>query len=266
MRVGDWMTQDVPAVDPATSAVECRQRMRDGSVRCLPVVDDGALVGRVTDVAAFGRHPAGATVADLISPAPLIVLVDEPLADVLARCAWSMQDTVFVVDRGQLVGVLTEHDAVRHAASELPVQLRVRDWANASPTTIDADVTVQDALQQMKRWFVRHLVVLDGGRLVRVLSLRDVLIDQVDGSLSPDDRRVRRVRDLTPQAAVWTTQWNVPLRQAAQEMVEHGVGCLPVVADDDPQRVQGVITRSDLVRAMVDCVLREDPCVVGVQP
>ena len=39
------------------------------------------------------------------------------------------------------------------------------------------------------------------------------------------------------------------LREAADQMVRENVGRLPVVAREDPARVVGVITRSDLLRA-----------------
>ncbi|MEQ1504828.1 MAG: CBS domain-containing protein [Myxococcota bacterium] len=242
MRVHEWMTPDLVVVDPTTPAAECRQRMRECGIRTLPVVDDGALVGRVTDAAAFGQQTTDATAGDLMSPVPVLASPDDPLTEVLARCAWAMQDAVYVVDRGQLVGILTEHDVCRHAASELPPHLVVRDAASTTPVCVAAHTRARDALFEMRRRFVRHLVVTDGQRLVGVVSLRDLLVEPKLAALP--------IGDLVRGPVVWTVGWDTPLREAATSITAHLVGCLPVVPDDRSV-VEGVLCRSDLVRALL---------------
>lgn len=252
MRVQDWMTSDVLVVAPTTPAAECRQRMRECGIRSLPVVDDEALVGRVTDVAAFGRHPGGATAADLMSPAPLLAHPDDLLRDVLTNASWGMQDAVFVIDRGRIVGVLTEHDAVVRARTLLPEHLGVREVASTSPVLVDADSPVDDAAREMRRRFIRHVVVTERGAgaqeplLVGVLSMRDVLLHR-----DLEGRTPGLVRALLRGPVVWTIGWNATAAEAAGVLVDHQVGCVPVVPADAPREVQGVVCRSDLLRALI---------------
>ena len=78
------------------------------------------------------------------------------------------------------------------------------------------------------------------GRMMGVVTRRDLL----DGAASPAAPVASLVR--RPPVVVHA---GATLRQAADQMARHGVGRLPVVDADDPGRVVGIITRSDLLRA-----------------
>jgi CBS domain-containing protein len=83
--------------------------------------------------------------------------------------------------------------------------------------------------------------VLDArGRLLGVLTRRDLLNPDVSPSTL-----VRRVIHRPPSVAFE----NSSLREAADLMVAEDVGRLPVVARDDPTKVVGMLTRSDLLAA-----------------
>ena len=83
--------------------------------------------------------------------------------------------------------------------------------------------------------------VVDGdGQLEGVLTRRDLLDPEQPGS--------RRVGELLrrPTAVAYEDS---TLREAADHMVREGVGRLPVVARDEPRKVVGMLTRSDLLSA-----------------
>jgi CBS domain-containing protein len=83
-------------------------------------------------------------------------------------------------------------------------------------------------------------VIDDGGLLVGVLTRRDIL------DASRDDHEL--VESLVKRAPIVVFDDN-SLRDAADLMVIEHVGRLPVVTRDDPQRVVGIISRSDLLAA-----------------
>jgi CBS domain-containing protein len=83
-------------------------------------------------------------------------------------------------------------------------------------------------------------VVGANDELLGVVTRRDLL----DLDLPIDSR----VRDLVRGPAIVTYE-DVSARQAADTMVRHNVGRLPVVSREDPRRVVGIITRSDLLEA-----------------
>jgi H+/Cl- antiporter ClcA len=83
-------------------------------------------------------------------------------------------------------------------------------------------------------------VLDEGGHLIGVLTRRNLL-----DSTEPLDRRVRELITRPPM----TIAPNNTLREAADTMVEGEVGRLPVVDPNEPGRVLGIITRSDLLSA-----------------
>jgi CBS domain-containing protein len=104
----------------------------------------------------------------------------------------------------------------------------------------------------MKLGRVRHLPVLEGARLVGIVSNRDLLAASLSRVLdfSAEDRRtflrsieVAEVMSRDPVAV----GPGVSLREAAELMLRHQIGCLPVVQPD--RSLIGLVTETDLVRA-----------------
>ncbi len=81
-----------------------------------------------------------------------------------------------VQDAEQLVGILTERDVLKAvAASAAPEAVLVQEIMTADVVTVGPDWDLLEAAGEMARRRIRHLVVYDGGQLLGVLSVRDVL-------------------------------------------------------------------------------------------
>ncbi|HEX9682045.1 MAG TPA: AarF/UbiB family protein [Acidimicrobiales bacterium] len=81
---------------------------------------------------------------------------------------------VVVIDDGVPVGVLTERDLVRLVSTAAdPMTSTVAEWAASPAITIDVREDVLEAREQMGRHGIRHLPVVDGGRLVGLIEQTD---------------------------------------------------------------------------------------------
>jgi CBS domain-containing protein len=98
----------------------------------------------------------------------------------LRRAAQVMREhdigSVVVERGGQAVGILTERD-VMHAAAELGDirEARVSDHMTAPLVTASPNWDVTVAATEMNQRHIRHLVVLEQGRPLGMLSARDVM-------------------------------------------------------------------------------------------
>ena len=78
-------------------------------------------------------------------------------------------------DDDRLKGMITDRDiAVKAVAEEQDLATRVGTFAQGKPVTIGADDSVDEALRAMSTHKVRRLPVIDGDRLVGMISQADI--------------------------------------------------------------------------------------------
>lgn len=87
---------------------------------------------------------------------------------------------VFVQDGGQLVGVVTDRDlAVRALGRALdPEATMISDVMTPTPLTLSPTDSIDDAIQLMQDRNVRRIPLVDGKRIVGVVTLDDLLLDE----------------------------------------------------------------------------------------
>ncbi len=101
-------------------------------------------------------------------------------SDTLAAAAQTMQQaetgSVVVTDDGKVVGILTERDLLRAAAAAAdPDHEQVRLWMTAQPDVLGPDERADAAWASLTSHHYRHLPVVEGERLIGVVSLRDLM-------------------------------------------------------------------------------------------
>jgi len=81
-----------------------------------------------------------------------------------------------VMEAGRLVGIVTERDVVDAVAGGGdPAQAPVGDWMTRDPDVLEPDVTVETAAEWLLATGYRHLPVVDGEKLLGIVSIKDVL-------------------------------------------------------------------------------------------
>lgn len=110
-----------------------------------------------------------------------------------------------------------------------------------SPHTIASDEPLDAAHAAMRNHRLRHLPVLEAGKLVGVLTQRDLYyLETVDGI----DPNVDVVADaMTPD--VYVAGPNEPIHAVASAMAAHKYGCAVIV---DGGKVVGIFTANDALR------------------
>jgi len=98
-----------------------------------------------------------------------------PLAEVAARMVERSVGAVLVLEGERLVGILTERDVLRAVARGIRDDAVVHEWMTTEPETIDPDETTEHAATMMMHGGFRHLPVTEGGAVVGILSIRDLM-------------------------------------------------------------------------------------------
>jgi len=125
------------------------------------------------------------TVRDLMSTPPLVCGTDVSLADAALKMRDGESGSIIVVENEKAIGILTERDLLRSAAAHLdPSNERVGLWMTAHPDTLGPEEEVGAAWASLSSHHYRHLPVVDEGRLVGVVSIRDLF---AIASLRPAD-------------------------------------------------------------------------------
>ena len=119
--VADVMTPGVETTTSSEALRDAARTMREGDFGSMPVVDDGRLVGILTDRdivvrgVAEGLDPTVARVGDVASRTPVAVAPDQDLDEAMELMAEHRVRRLPVVDDGRLVGVLSQADVALEA-------------------------------------------------------------------------------------------------------------------------------------------------------
>lgn len=117
--------------------------------------------------------------------------------------------------------------------------------------TVPPSVTLAEARTLMHKNRIHHIPVVEGDRLVGLVTLTNVLA-ATDSFLRDDSSRIHAneigIQD-TMVTDVATVDINASLRHAALFMEKHSIGCLPVL---DDERLVGIITDTDFVAVAIN--------------
>jgi len=129
--------------------------------------------------------------------------------------------------------------------------MNVRKHMSTPAITVSEDIDYKAAMGLMQEHRIRRLPVVDaGGILAGILAERDLLVAADRYLNSPVD--VARI--MTRQ--VVAVEDTAPVVEAASLMIERKIGGLPVV--DASRRVLGVITTTDLLKALAGALADDD--------
>jgi len=140
----------------------------------------------------------------------------------------------------------------------------VQDWMRPDVITVNPELHVERAWELMERRRVHHLPVVKNSQLVGIVTqgdLKRALFRTPLSVLAPPEGRPQPAKppgDMSVAAimtkTVHTAKPSEPLFSVAQRLLSAHIGSLPVV--DDTDGVVGIVTKTDLVKALVALLQR----------
>jgi CBS domain-containing protein len=118
---------------------------------------------------------------------------------------------------------------------------QIRDLMTSNPTTCDSSATVADAAKLMAKEDVGPIPVIDGDRLVGLVTDRDIVVRVVAEGRDPSSTKLTDI----VSSDLKTVSPNDDLDTALQTMASAQVRRLPVVEDG---RLVGIVAQADVAR------------------
>jgi len=104
------------------------------------------------------------------------ISADSTVYDALVRMVQFQVGSVLVMDDERIVGIFTERDYMRRVALPgLPPETPLADVASQELVIVGPNDTVLECMAVMTQRRIRHLPVLDGGRLCGLVSIGDLV-------------------------------------------------------------------------------------------
>jgi len=106
---------------------------------------------------------------------------EQPVAEALRLMAEKDVGALLVVSSERLVGIVTERDVVRklalqgHDAAATPVRAIMTERV----LYVRPEQTIEECMALMTEKHLRHLPVVDAGRILGIISIRDVVADLI---------------------------------------------------------------------------------------
>jgi acetoin utilization protein AcuB len=132
--------------------------------------------------------------------------------------------------------------------------LLVENWMNPDVITVDADDSMLDATKILKEHNIRHLPVLEKGKLVGIVTDRDLKRASPSDATALEAHELLylianiKVREIMTKNPI-TVPYNFTIEEAAQILLESKISGMPVV--DKYGDVIGTITQADLFKVLI---------------
>lgn len=119
----------------------------------------------------------------LVGGSATVIGLEATVADAAETLVEDGVGSLGVVDGRRLVGIITERDVVRAiAAGSDPEEELIGDWMSDAPDTFSPDVEVSEAASWLLEVGYRHMPVMEGGELLGIVSIRDILWSIISGA------------------------------------------------------------------------------------
>ena len=115
------------------------------------------------------------TVAELMNEGLLSLGPSITVAEAATMMGERRVGSALVMDGDTLLGIFTERDIMRALGEHFDAaKHQVSEWMTQNPITVPPDTPAKDALKTMLDGGFRHLPVIDGERIIGVVSMRDL--------------------------------------------------------------------------------------------
>ncbi len=183
-NIAQLVMRDVMTAAPCTADADddldsVFSKMRSLEIRHVPVVQEGLVVGMISirDLIA-GGHPSGqrTQVGTWMTTHPLTASENDTVQIVSEAMTERSVGSAVVVRGEEVVGLITDRDVLNKVVARRlsPAQMAVHEIMTSAPAVAKVEDEFEAVYETLSRLTVRHLPVVSQGKLVGIVSMRDV--------------------------------------------------------------------------------------------
>ena len=257
MDIADIATTDYIEVPVDRRLGKVRSVFEKEHPKGIIVTEDGEYRGVITERNLLQSHVEDDAKADALASSAPKVSRTEDIRETARMLVEGNTKVSPVFENDSLWGIVTE-DLILEAVLDNLDALDVSDIYTTNPVTVSDDATVGRVINLLRENGVSRLPVLNDGALTGVVTVHDVVnvVIRDMSKATTGDRRgeVERVLDLPVydmmSSPVETVTPDVSVEDAVRRMLDGDFGGLLVTDPTDTKRVDGVITKTDVLRAL----------------
>src|SRR3954452_6313995 len=127
-------------------------------------------------------------ISDVMTPNPATCEPDDTVREAATAMKEGDFGAVVVCENDDVRGILTDRDIVIRVVAERqdPSTAKVRDAYTTDPTTLSPDAGIDDAVAAMREADVRRLPVVEGSKVVGIVSIGDLAVARDEKSALAD--------------------------------------------------------------------------------
>jgi serine phosphatase RsbU (regulator of sigma subunit) len=159
------------------------------------------------------------TVGQVMQPHPILVRPGETVRNVLELMTQAHVGSVLVAsEEGRLLGIFTERDLLRRIGNKT-IGWRdepVSEWMTANPRIVEPHVGWDRAVSMLQEYRIRHLPVIEGERIVGILSSRHLMARRTEVLNQRVEQRTRELQLVNEQLMARDAEARHNLRAAGR--------------------------------------------------
>lgn len=257
MNVQEIMNRDIIYVDKDVDLKYVIKLMKKHNITKIPVVENHKPVGLVTDstiakklgaIRTRGVPSARLHASSVLDKDVEIISPLTKVSDILPSVGEPGPTMLFVGTEDDLVGVITKADLLRFVKDTKPLEEIMKQVVQS----VSPDDRVIHARRQMIDADIARLPVVNNGLLIGIISDIDIVfaLDMIKKAF-PLGKQKHQLDELLVHDAMSAPAVSIPIDKtvadAAEMMIKHHVGCLPVMQNE---KIGGIVSRTDLLKTI----------------
>ena len=248
LEVGSIMSEGVISISPAETVASAAKVMSENNTSCAVVLEDGELVGIVTErdflksVGGGDREFEKREVREVMSSPVESVSCSTTVFEASKVMGEKGIKRLVVVEEGSVVGMVAQTDLLRASAS-YGMWRDLSEIMSRDVAVIEKEARVSQAAEIMTRRQISCIVVMEGEEVAGVMTERDVLKKVIGAGKNPAEVSTEEVMS----APVISVEPNCSIFNGSCLMEQMNIHRLVIIEDN---QLQGIITQTDIFRVV----------------